>query len=106
MPLKEGIPTSIDIYALKQKLKNDDSPLTTVLIQEIQRYNILLNIMRVSLDQLEKGIKGLVVISPDLEQMMSNLNENIVPKAWSDSYFSLKSLGNWNTDLKARYEFF
>jgi dynein heavy chain, axonemal len=62
--------------------------------------------MRVSLDQLEKGIKGLVVISPDLEQMMSNLNENIVPKAWSDSYFSLKSLGNWNTDLKARYEFF
>lgn len=62
--------------------------------------------MRNSLDQLQKGIKGEVVISPDLEKMIVSLSENLVPKAWSDSYFSLKSLGSWNTDLKARYEFF
>lgn len=92
--------------ALKHKLAKDDSPLTVVLIQEIQRYNILLNIMRVSCDQLEKGIQGIVVISPDLEEMMTSLNSNLVPKAWSDAYFSMKSLGSWNTDLKARYEFF
>jgi len=62
--------------------------------------------MRSSLDELEKGIKGLVVISPELEKMMTSLNENLVPAAWSDSYFSLKTLGSWNNDLKARYEFF
>jgi hypothetical protein len=38
--------------------------------------------------------------------MMTSLNNNLVPAAWSDSYFSMKSLGSWNTDLKARYEFF
>jgi len=105
-PIKEGVPKSIDVKALKVKMFKDDSPLTVVLIQEIQRYNILLNIMRVTLDQLEKGIQGVVVISPDLEQMMTSLNNNLVPSAWSDSYFSMKSLGAWNTDLKARYEFF
>lgn len=49
---------------------------------------------------------GLVVISPDLEKMMNSLQANVVPKMWSDSYFSMKSLGNWVTDLKSRYEFF
>jgi len=105
-PIKEGVPESIDVRALKYKMAKDDSPLSVVLIQEIQRYNVLLNIMRLTLDQLEKGIQGIVVISPDLEQMMTSLNNNLVPAAWSDSYFSMKSLGSWNTDLKARYEFF
>jgi len=34
------------------------------------------------------------------------LLKNVVPKAWSDSYFSVKSLSNWNNDLKERYAFF
>jgi dynein heavy chain len=50
LPIKEGVPNSIDVKALKVKMAKDDSPLTVVLIQEIQRYNILLNIMRVTLD--------------------------------------------------------
>jgi len=53
-----------------------DSPLNIVLVQEIQRYNILLNVMVISLDQLEKGIMGLVLISPDLEVMMTSLSQN------------------------------
>jgi len=45
-----------------------------VLVQEIQRYNVLLNIIIVSLEQLAKGIRGEVVISPDLEVMMTSLS--------------------------------
>ena len=104
--LREGIPNSIDVNALKHKTRADDSPLTVVLIQEVQRYNILLDKLRTSLEQLDKGIKGFVVISPELEQMMGSLNQNIVPQAWSFAYFSLKPLGSWNADLKMRYEFF
>jgi len=32
--------------------------------------------MRKSLEQLEKGINGMVVISPDLEEMMTSLSQN------------------------------
>lgn len=72
--LREGIPNSIDVNALKHKTRADDSPLTVVLIQEVQRYNILLDKLRTSLEQLDKGIKGFVVISPELEEMMGSLN--------------------------------
>lgn len=55
--IKNAIPTSVDVQALKVKhAKNDDNPLTVVLIQEITRYNILLAKMRSSCVQLEKGI--------------------------------------------------
>lgn len=91
---------------LKAKFIKDESPLTVVLIQEITRYNILLVKMKSSLEQLKKGLVGLVVISPDLEEMMISLQQNQVPRAWSQSYFSMKSLGSWVMDLKARYAFF
>jgi len=94
------------MFALKQKLKGDDNPLNVVLVQEIQRYNILLNKLIISLDQLAKGIQGLVLISPDLEDIITALNENKVPVAWAFAYFSLKPLAAWFADLKSRYEFF
>jgi len=92
--------------ALKHKLRGDDNPLNVVLVQEIVRYNVLLRILVVNLDQLEKGIKGLVVISPELEEILNFLSDNKVPVAWSFAYFSLKPLANWFEDLGKRYEFF
>lgn len=103
--LSETIPQPIDVAALKYKLRNDDSPLTVVLVQELQRYNILLALLRASLNQLEKGIKGLVVISPDLEAVLTSLFENKVPRSWSKAYFSLKPLATWMRDLSERYHF-
>lgn len=48
----------------------------------------------------------MVVISPELEEILNALAENKVPAAWSFAYFSLKPLANWFDDLKKRYEFF
>ncbi len=103
--LAENIPQSVDVGAVKYKLRNDDNPLNVVLVQELQRYNILLNVLRASLEQLEKGIKGLVLISPELEAVLSSLFENKVPKSWSFAYFSLKGLATWMRDLSERYAF-
>merc|ERR1719377_422879 len=62
--------------------------------------------MKRTLIQLEKGIQGIVVISPELEAMMNSLNQNVVPQAWAFAFFSMKNLGSWNNDLKDRYAFF
>jgi dynein heavy chain len=75
-PIQGSIPNSIDVMALKVKMIKDDSPLTVVLHQEIQRYNVLLAIMRSTLKELVRGIQGLVVISPELEKMMTSLMQN------------------------------
>jgi len=86
--LKDRVPEQIDVMALKHKLKGDDNPLNVVLIQEIVRYNVLLSVLVVNLEAVEKGIKGLVVINPELEAILSALEENKVPLAWSFCYFS------------------
>jgi len=55
--LREGTPEPMNVSVVKQKINKltkveKDSPLNIVLVQEIQRYNILLNVMMISLDQL------------------------------------------------------
>jgi dynein heavy chain len=93
--LQDKVPENIDIFALKHKLKGDDNPLNVVLVQEIMRYNVLLADLRKDLDLVERGIQGLVAISPELELVMLSLNDNKVPVAWAYAYFSLKPLANW-----------
>jgi dynein heavy chain len=47
--LDERLPELIDVTALKHKLRGDENPLNVVLVQEIQRYNVLLRSLRVSM---------------------------------------------------------
>jgi dynein heavy chain len=48
--LIDRLPELIDVQALKYKLKGDDNPLNVVLVQEIQRYAILLNCLAKDLE--------------------------------------------------------
>lgn len=85
------------------KSKADDpSPLHVVLFQEVERYNMLINNVMVSCTQLRRGIKGLVVMSADLDEVFESLYGARVPPAWLKSYPSLKSLGPWSRDLMNR----
>jgi len=105
--LRNSIPSDlINIQSLKHKLARDHDPLNIVLIQEVARYNNLLTIIRQTLTQLELGIMGLDLISPELEKMMTSFSENKVPDQWAFAYFSTKPLSNWKEDLSSRYEFF
>jgi len=70
------------------------------------RYNHLINLIRNSLIDLEKGIKGLVVMSEDLEEIFKCINEARVPSMWSKTYPSLKPLGSWTRDLVQRVDQF
>lgn len=90
---------------MKHKLRGDENPLNVVLVQELQRYAILLKKMEIHLAQLSLGIRGLLQVSEDLELVLNSLNDNKTPKAWGFAYFSLKPLANWFSDLCDRYEF-
>jgi dynein heavy chain len=75
-----------------------------VLLQEVQRYNDLLRLIRSSLGDLQKGIMGLVVISSELEDVYDSLFAGLVPVMWKQAYPSLKPLGLWTSDLCLRVE--
>lgn len=66
---------------------------------------MLLERLKQGFTQLESGIQGLTVISPELEQVQGSLRQGKVPAAWSFAYFSLKPLMSWYSDLCDRYEF-
>ena len=84
-----------------------DESMNTVLSQELLRYNGLVNVVRSSLSDLRKALKGLIVMSGDLEEVAKAMNSNKVPALWSKkSYPSLKPLGSYVVDMLARLAFF
>ena len=59
-----------------------------------------------SMKTIQKAIKGLVVMSEELERVYQSFLNNHVPDLWSSSaYPSLKPLSTWVKDLQLRVEF-
>lgn len=105
MNLKGILPEEFDTYEAREKVKPEDqNPLKIMLMQELARFNCLLVQVRLQLDALERGIKGLDLISEELEQVMENLLLNRVPAGWKFLYHSLKPLNSWIQDLIRRCE--
>lgn len=64
---------------------------------------MLLGEIKVSLTDLDAGLKGQLNITDAMEALSTALSINKVPASWeSKAYFSLKTLADWFQDLKAR----
>jgi len=80
--------------------------LTIFLLQEIEKFNRLLEAVSSSLVELQKAIVGEVVMSATLDDIYNDLLNNKVPAVWKTvSYPSLKPLKSWILDLKQRLLF-
>lgn len=102
--LQSSVPEVFDTEEIHAAFtaRSDPEPLKTVLYQEVDRYNKLLRVMARTLSALQDGIKGLVVITSELEDVFAALLVGRVPSAWAFCYPSLKPLGSWMRDLMDR----
>ena len=80
------------------------TPYVVVAIQEVERMNILLSTIRISLIELDAGLKGQLNITDAMDLLATALSLNRVPKGWEEvAYPSLKNLADWFSDLLLRF---
>ena len=76
------------------------------LTQELVRFNELISVMRSTLKDLQRAIKGLIVMSGPLEQMYNNFIFQRVPSQWENAgYPCSKPLASWTEDHFKRLAF-
>merc|ERR1711916_76271 len=103
----ERLPTPFDVEAINMMYPVlYEESMNTVLVQECIRYNRLLEVMRSTLPELRRALKGEVVMSAELDAMGTAMLAQKIPAMWdAKAYPCLKPLGAWVTELLARLAF-
>ncbi|KAM3963287.1 dynein heavy chain at 62B [Aphomia sociella] len=98
------LPPQFDVEMAQKKYPVDyNESMNTVLIQEMERFNKLLNEIKISLLDLQKAVKGLIVMSPALDLQSNAMLLGKIPDNWRKvSYPSLKLLPSYVTDFIER----
>lgn len=81
--------------------------LSNVLLQELIRYNTLIEAITDSLSLLQKVYEGYVLITSESEKVEDGLLKNLIPQPWVRvSYATCKNLTSFIEDLHKRIQFF
>jgi len=71
----------------------------------MEKFTKLINKMRETMSNLKDAIKGIALMSSELDSMYNCFLFNQVPPYWKKiSFLSLKPLGAWFEDLQKRCE--
>ncbi|CAK9228319.1 unnamed protein product [Sphagnum troendelagicum] len=95
-------PFNLELARYKYPVQYEES-MNSVLVQEMVRFNCLTDVIRASLATLQKALKGLVVMSSDIETLAKNMFTSKMPVLWAPvSYPTMKPLSSYFNDLMDR----
>ncbi|XP_055378973.1 dynein axonemal heavy chain 12 [Condylostylus longicornis] len=102
--IEESLPEDFNMEEAKKKYPvNYNESMNTVLIQEMDRFTKLLKEIKKSCSNLKNAIKGNIVLTPELEEIIIAINSKKVPTVWmKKSYPNLKPLASYIQDFLDR----
>ena len=102
--LWEKLPEQFNLVDVAERLEDDRSPTQHVFYQECERHNLLLSVVRRSLQSLILGLKGELSISDEMQSASTDLLLGRVPPSWmAVSFASERPLATWFDNLLQRY---
>ncbi|CRK98972.1 CLUMA_CG011958, isoform A [Clunio marinus] len=103
----QRLPKDFDVEQAQEKYPIDyNESMNTVLVQEMERLNILLREIRKSCENLRDATSGKIVMTAIIENVSKSLTLSKIPTIWTKkSYPSLKNVGSYITDFIKRLDF-
>ncbi|KAM4590913.1 dynein axonemal heavy chain 10 isoform 1-T1 [Odontesthes bonariensis] len=103
--IQNKLPELFDMDVIRKTFGTDISPTSVVLLQELERFNNLMVRMQLSLAELQRALAGEVGMSSELDEVAQALFNGHIPGIWKKlAPDTLKSLANWMSHFKRRYE--
>lgn len=103
----EKMPGQFDVEYVEEKFPVVyENSMNTVLRQECIRFNRLTDVIKISLKNVRRAIKGEIVMTSNLEEIFRSMSIGRVPEEWQKkSYPTLKPLSSYISDLLQRIDF-
>uniref|UniRef100_H2ZL84 Dynein axonemal heavy chain 10 n=1 Tax=Ciona savignyi TaxID=51511 RepID=H2ZL84_CIOSA len=103
--IQNKIPALFELDKIHREFGGTVSPTSVVLLQELERWNKLIERMAKSLVELQRALAGEVGMSNELDDLAKALFNGQIPTIWRKlAPDTLKSLGNWMEHFKKRFD--
>eukprot|EP00798_Chlamydomonas_sp_ICE-L_P031818 gene31818-7022_t len=101
--IQAKIPEQFDMPLIKKDI-GQPSPTQVVLLQELERWNMVLSVMKISLRDLQRALTGEIGFSSALEELATALFNGKLPGMWARlNPATEKPLGAWMLWFQRRY---
>jgi len=105
----DNLPEEFSMIEVKGRNK-ERTPYIVFVLQETERANGILNLIKRDLVELELGLSGALNISDSMDALITAIFANVVPNTWlklcnqvgPTGVYNRKNLGDWYTDLLKR----
>jgi dynein heavy chain len=99
------VPEETDLMVVRKQLGGVPTPTQVVLLQELERWNILVGRMMSSLKDLKKALTGEIGMSDALDALGDSLFNGFLPGMWRKlTPNTEKPLGAWMDHFQRRYK--
>ncbi|XP_063992717.1 dynein axonemal heavy chain 8 [Diachasmimorpha longicaudata] len=104
----DKLPLPFDPFYIKARLQamGITESMTIFLKQEVDRMQILLKIVRLTLQNLLLAIEGVIIMNEDLRDTLDNIYDARIPRIWRSRSWDSSTLGFWVTELLERNQQF